>query len=424
MFKPMLIGIFLLFIFSCSKDKDETAPVINVTAPVNGQFINGKDTVKVLATISDDKNLDWVKVSLNNSNGIAVISTTTENPSDKNYQLNTSYFVDDVHLASGLYYFDISASDGENVTRKQIEVNLNEVAKTRNGMFVVSNNGATSDITFLDNNYNGSFYQSINGKFLGSAINSYDQQFVHAASNSAGITSIDLKSTNTVWNVSAINPFTGFLYDDRHVFVGLSNFSFKGYDRFGVGNFNGTTNANSYIESAIVHKDYYYVTEQKVIASSNVNLVLYWRASGVEAQQVAINEDIIGLFSTSANQIVLLTNGVSQMGKVVFYDIPLGLKSSPFSINIGKINDCIEISNGVYLTAAGGNLVLVNVNNFTTLPYLNSVAANKIKFDFLTNELFVINGSTITIYDYSSKSIKGTYTHTSNVLNVNFWYNK
>ncbi len=419
----ILIGIFLLFIFSCSKDKDETPPVINVTTPVSGQLINGNDTVKVLATISDDRNLNWVKVSLNNNNGIAVLSTTTKNPTAKDYQLNTSYFVDDVHLTSGVYYFNISASDGENVTRKQIEVNLNEVAKTRQGIFVVSNNGASSDITFLDNNYFGSFYQSVNGNFLGSAVNSFDQQFVHAASNSAGITSIDLKSTNTAWNVPSVSPFTGFLYDDRHVFVGLSNFTFKGYDRFGVSNFNGTTNANSYLESALVQEDYY-VTEQKVVASSNVNLVLYWRASGAEAQQVAINEDIKGIFSKSPNQTVLLTNDVSQNGKVVFYDIPSGLKSSPFSISIGKIDDCIEISNGVYIVAAAGNLTLINVNNFTTLPYLNSVSANKIKYDFLTNELFVINGSTITIYDYPSKSIKGTYMHTSNVLDVNFWYNK
>ena len=323
-----------------------------------------------------------------------------------------------------MYYFDISASDGENVTHKQIEVNLNEVAKIRRGIFLLSNNAVVSDITYLDNSFNGSFYQSINGNYLGSAVNSYDQQLLHVASNNASITSIDLKSSNLAWNVSSFSSFTGFLYDDRHVFVGLNNFTFKGYDRFGASNFNGTANANSYVESALIHEDYYYVTEQKVIASSNVNLVLYWRASGVEVQQVAINEDVMGIFSKSANQIVLLTNDVTQNGKVVFYDIPSGLKSSPFSINIGKIDDCLEISNGVYMVAENGNVKLINVNNFTTTPYLNSVSANKIKYDVFTNELFVINGSTVTVYDYSSKSIKGTYTHTSNVMNINFWYNK
>lgn len=424
MSKPIFIGIVLLLIFSCSKDKDETPPVINVTAPFSGQIINGMDTVKILASISDDRNLEWVKVSLNDMNDIAVLTTKTETPTAKDYQLNTSYFVDDVHLASDVYYFNISASDGENVTTKQIEVNLNEVAKTRNGIFVVSNNGASSDITFLDNNYNGSFYATISGNFLGSAVNSYDQQLIHASSNSAGITSVDLKSNNITWSVPSISPFTGFLYDDRHVFVGQNNFTFKGYDRFGASNFSGATNANSYVESALVHQNYYYVTEQKIIASNNVSLVLYWRASGVEVQQVAINEDIKGIFSKSANQIILLTNDVSQMGKVVFYDIPSGLKSSPFSISIGKIDDGIEVSSGVYLVAASGNLTLINVNNFSTLPYLNGVTANLIKYDKLTNELFVINGNVLTVYDYPSKAVKGTYTHTTNILNINFWYNK
>jgi len=391
---------------------------------VRFQQINGIDTVKVLATITDDNNIETVKVSLKNNNDIVVLSTVTKNPNQKEYQLNIAYLFDDIHLASGQYYFDVSASDGENLTHSFIEISLNETPKLREGILVVSNTGSSSDITILDNNYTGSFLMNIAGDYLGSEVNSYDQQLIHASSSNGGVTSVDFNTFTTKWAVLSSTPFKAFLYNDRHVFLGLDNSTFKGYDRFGMNNFNGATNSNSYVESALIHEDYYYVTEQKLIATSNVSLVLYWKGSGVEAQQVAINEDVVGIFSKSANQIVLLTNDVSQNGKVVFYDITSGLKSSPFLINIGKIDDCIEMSNGVYLVAASGNLTLVNVNNFTTLLYLNGVIANKLKYDELTNELFVINGNVVNIYNYSSKSIKGMYTHPNNILNLNFWYNK
>jgi hypothetical protein len=420
----IIVGVVFYMLLSCSKDKDEVPPTINVHTPVNGQVINGIDTVTINATISDDRNIEVVSVSLNDVNKVPVQSTITKKPNSRDYELNISYLIDDVHLLSGIYYFDINASDGENNTHQRIEITLNETPKAREGIFVFSNNGSITDISVLDNTYNGGYYTSINGDFLGSAINSYDQQLIHTSSASGGITAIDLKSGTNGWYIPIFSTFKGFLYNDRHVFVGLNNSTFKGYDRFGVGNFAGNSNSNSFVENALVHEDYYYVTEQKVIASSNINLVLYWRASGVEAQQVAVGEDIVGMFSRTSNEIVLLTNDVSTMGNVIFYDIPSGLISSPFTLSIAKIDDCLEVSNGVYLVAEGGNLTLINVNSFTTLPYLNSVAANKIRYDELTNELFVINGNTVTVYDYPSKGIKGSYTHSSNIVDLNFWYNK
>ena len=133
---------------------------------------------------------------------------------------------------------------------------------------------------------------------------------------------------------------------------------------------------------------------------------------------------IIGIYQKNNNEYILLTNNSSNIGNVIFYYLSTGLTGSPFSVSIGKIEDCVEISTGVYLVAEGSNLTLINCNTFSTLSYLTGVTANKLKYDSQSNELFVVDGSQITIYDYTTKSVKSIYVHPTAVVDLDFWYNK
>ncbi|PJA06311.1 MAG: hypothetical protein COX70_09685 [Flavobacteriales bacterium CG_4_10_14_0_2_um_filter_32_8] len=428
-FIKIIIVVSCVFISSCSKDKDDVKPTIVVHSPSNMQQINGIDTVQILATISDNSNIEWVKVSLRNSNDIPVLSSITKKPNTTDYELNVMYFFDDIHLASGQYYFDISASDGENTTTKYVDILLNETPKTRNGIFVFSNIGSQTDISLLDNNFNSSYYSSLNGDYLDAAVNSYDQQLIHTSGIIGSVSAINLKSGGLAWNVPIITSpptpyYMGFLYDNQHIYLGKRNGIIQGYDNNGAANYGANAYPNYYMESALVHENYYLITEQHLISGSAVKLVLYWMASGIEVKQLNLNEEVKGMFSYTSNEIILITNDASSMGKLDFYSISVGLSSSPFSIGVGFIDDCVAISNGIYLVASGGDIILINANNFSTLPYMTGVGANKLKYDELTNELLVINGNLLTIYDYTSKALKGSYTHSTTILNVAFWYNK
>ena len=425
----VIVSFSLIFMSSCSKDKDNVSPAIVVHSPLNMQQLNGIDTVQILATISDNKNIEWVKVSLRNSNDIPVLSTITKKPTTADYELNVMYFFDDIHLASGQYYFDISASDGENITTKYIDILLNETPKTRNGIFVFSNTGSQTEISLVDNNFNASFYSSINGDYLDAAVNSYDQQLIHTSSIVGSVSAINLKSGGLAWSVPIITSpptpyYMGFLYANQDIYLGKRNGIIQGYDNNGTANYGANAYPNYYLESALVHENYYLVTEQHSIAGSAVKLVLYWMASGIEVKQLNLNEDVKGMYSYTANEIILITNDASSMGKLDFYTISVGLSSSPFSIGVGFIDDCVEISTGIFLVASGGDIILINANNFSTLPYLTGVGVNKLKYDYLTNELFVSNGNVLSIYDYTSKVLKGSYTHSNPILNIAFWYNK
>ena len=125
------------------------------------------------------------------------------------------------------------------------------------------------------------------------------------------------------------------------------------------------------------------------------------------------------------NKIILLANNTSSTAQVIFYDVISGGKSTPFNLSsLGKIDACVAISNGLYLVAASGNLTYVDVHNFSTLGYLSGIVADKLWLDDLTNELYVAHGNSLRVYDYPTRTLKGTYTHPSAITEVLFWYNK
>lgn len=429
--------IIVVFLFSCSKkDQDELKPSVTIHSPFHLQQVNGIDTLQVLATISDDRIIKSVSVSLRDVNDIPILSTVTKTPDTKDYDLNISYFFDDIHLLSGQYDLTVNASDGENTTTKYVTIFLNEAPKNREGAFVISNTGNSSDIYYLDNLYNGSFYQSVNGDYMGSAVNSYNQQLIHASSgtaSNASVSTIDLNSGLNSWGIPIINsppiPFyTGFLYDNEDIYLGKRNGGVQGYNSNGTANYNAVVISGFYVESMLVH-DNILVTEQHALSGGVVKLVPYWVASGVPVgvnSALLPNEDVVGMFARMTNEIIVITNDVSLNGNLIFYNPNTGSLTS-FPIGLGQIDDCVEIGIGEYLLVHGGNVSKINVNNnfpfSTPTLFVSGVGANNIWYDDLLDEIFVGSGNLLTTYNSSGNQI-GNYVHINTIEEVVFWYNK
>lgn len=420
--------VLAVLFFSCSKEKDETSPKITVYTPDDGVQIRGIDTIQITFDAADDMNLERVQVSLENENNIVVSHTITKTPNTKKFTFNEAYIVDELHLESGNYYFDISAYDGENTTHKFIDVNLFEVDKIREGIFISSYNGVSSDVYLMDNSYQTNLYKNYVGDVLDISINSHHQQLIHTCHKSGAMESTDLITNLPAWTVpaqSSTTPyFTGVLMgDDNRLYTGYYDGRFKAFNQNGAATISGNANQSFYVQDAALLGDFY-VTEQKSIPVGQVQLVLNWVASGVQFQQAAVNEDIKGIYQRTNNEMIVLTNTSGNVGNVAFYYLNTGQIGHPFSVSLGKIEDCIEISTGVYLVAEGNNLTYVNTNDYSTLPYLTGVNANLLRYDSFSNELFVVNGNQITIYDFSSKSVKSTYVHSATIVDLDFWYNK
>ena len=93
--------IYVLFLYGCKKDEDTVAPQIIAIAPSENTHYNTFDTIQVQATITDERELTFVSVDLLNADLIPVITPFGRSLSVKEYNLNASLIIDNIHLSSG-----------------------------------------------------------------------------------------------------------------------------------------------------------------------------------------------------------------------------------------------------------------------------------------------------------------------------------
>ncbi len=423
----LLLLSFLIFLSSCEKITDEQVPRISISSPYNNQQINGNDTVFITGSVSDNNTIKSVSISLRNSNDIPVLPTITHTPNDKTFSFNDPYFFNDLHMPSGQYYFSIQASDGNNTTSKYINISYGEIPRTRTGIFFYDNSGSSTSIYELNGN-SANLFKTVNSDFLGGAANSYGQQLITVGEYNGKIMAYDVATGNQAWSINNANSsvpyYTNVFFHDKELYVGIRNGEIRAYNSNGSPTYFSNVQTSYFPENGLVH-DNVFISEEKAIGNNTRYITSYWTNSGGFVHQLQLTEDVVEIFAFAPNKAVLLANDYNTNdGKIQIYDAQLNTKSTPFNLSVGTILDAEEISTGVYLIAQNGNLVLVNANSHSTLPYLNGVNANKIKYDAFSNELYVVDGNTITAYDFSSKSVLFSYTHSSPVLDLVFLFNK
>lgn len=422
-----LFLLLLVFLFSCKKEQnDKQAPVILISSPQVYEAFNAVGSISLTGTISDNENITSVFIALRDANNINIGNTISLAPNAKNVMLSEQFILNDLYLKSGIYTLKISASDGKNQTDKYIDLTINEYPRSRKGLFVFSNSGASTEIIKLDNTLSPTTFTTLSGDFLAGGVNSINQQVISCGNSSGNLVAFDILTATQSWSVNNLNTgfkfFTSFDLYQKDVFVGFYNRDIKSYNQQGNHSSSIQAFVNSYVKNLFVHQNNLIITAQPEVSGGTTRLVIYYM-SGFLKDNLLLNEEVKAFFSFTANEVVLFTNMMGN-GKLLVYTISNNATWQPFALGVGSITSATEVSKGVYLITQNGEVNLVNLNTFTKSTYLSGVNAQLVKYDAVTNEVLVVNGTNLTSFDYASKTLKNTYTHSNQILALDFWFNK
>src|ERR1700746_4127123 len=141
-----IFPILLLFLFSCRKEEDISAPKITFSSPVENQVFNVYDHVPVKASVTDNTKLTSISVSLVDASQSLVHITVPVPVSSPSTNVDMQYLLDNIHLESGVYYMLISASDGKNDSHGYLKINIVAVPKVLKKVYVTAvASGAQTD---------------------------------------------------------------------------------------------------------------------------------------------------------------------------------------------------------------------------------------------------------------------------------------
>lgn len=424
-----LFIVFVLLVYSCKKEKaDKLPPSIKISYPVENVTINVMDTIYITGKVTDDKNIEYITISLKNNNNVSVVPNTTITVKNASYTLNEPFMINDIHLTSGQYYFAISASDGENIKNEYIYVNLVEYPKQRKKFYIFSNNGTVTNVYDVSNNWTSNFIGSFNGDFLEAAANSYNQQVAFCGSQSGDMVVLNAGDNTQAWKIQSVNsptfPYFTDLYSyDQEFFLSFYDGNVRSYKSNGGGNFN-TNLSTYYAASSVIYNDKIVINE-KSKSGGQEKIGVYYTHFGSNFQSLSLStETVYKVLEYISEGKVYYVSNIGVNNHLSSYDVNGNFSSVELTFPTGTIKDAIKIYEKYYMVYIDQNIYLANMNSGSYFTFLNHPNGQKIRFDEVNQEVYVIYGSTVEVYDYNTQTLKSTYNHPENISDMVVLYNK
>lgn len=417
---------FALVLFSCSR-KDDISPYIQITSPNEYSNHNVLDTLAVVGTISDNEHLEYVKLSLLNEDNIAVASVVTLFPEAKEYSLNREFIIDNILLESGEYNLLVTASDGENETRKYIAITLNEALTELTGILFVETPSSNSvEVKKIKPDLSVQQVAFTAGDFSSAVASSKNQLFYMAGSETGSLRAFEMLNNSERWSVQA-NPLSGAPYfsdvfeDDGILYVSFFDGEIKAFDK------NGTVKqhilASGYNCYKVWKTENLIFSEQQQIATSDRRLVIYNATSGVEIQQSPLDVEVVKFCKRNDDNIFIFGNNGMQ-GYMKNYVISDNGFWEPHPLETGKVLSAVRMDDNTFLIGqeVGVSKYTYNPNSLT--DYLPAVVATSINYEPLSNVVILTQGNSIKFYNYSNAALINAVSAASEIKSISLLYNK
>lgn len=424
-----LLFLFLCFslvLFSCKK-KDEISPYVKITSPTAYSNYNVLDTLAVTGTISDNEQLEYVKLSLLNEDNITVATAVTLFPEAKEYALNHEFIIDNILLESGEYNLLVTASDGENETRKYIEITLNEAVRELTGILFTetpSSNSVVVKIIKPDLSVEQFAYAA--GDFSSAAASSKNQLFYMAGSQTGSLRAFSMLTHAELWSVPA-NPLSGAPYfsdvyeDDGTLYVSFFDGMLKAFDK------NGTVkqqiDVGGYNCFKIFKMGNLIFSEQQQIGTTNRRLAVYDAESAAQVQAVELDMELVAFCKRNDDNVFVFGNSANQ-GYMKNYVISDNGFWEPHALESGLVLSAQRVDDNSFLIGQQGAVYYYTYNPNSLVAYLPGVTASCITYEPLNSLVILSQTSSVSLYNYNNALLLQSVEAASAIKSLRLLYNK
>lgn len=426
-----MYALLIMIVFSCKKDKDESSPSIIFHSPAENQSYNVFDIATVNATVIDDNKIVSINVNLlDNQHNNAHAAVSVNVSSSPSFTFNIAYYLDNIHLETGIYFLQITAFDGENTSRKIQQIFITEAPKVLKSVYVTSmlNSSATS-ISIIDTTTNMlNVYRTFSGDYLAAASNSYFQYYykcgnINGAFNGVDLTYDLLKFTINP-TVTSMPFFTGFYSTQKTNYVALRSGYIRGYDYLGNIVYGANAISGNYAEQLITNSNYL-IAEEKDLTTGIGTLATYY-PSGSLQQQMSLNQDVLAFCEKDYANVFVFGNSAGQ-GVIQLFDRTNNFLWNPYPspLATGSILSVVQISSTDYLIAhSNGTIYKYQYQITSLLPYLSGYTAVQLKYDDVNNHLYIVEDGKITVVNYNTLAVEKTLLSSEHIKSVDLLYNK
>jgi hypothetical protein len=408
----LLTLAFLLLIMSgCRKDKDETGPVIEILSPGNGYSLNIPDTLAIVVTVSDDRTVGTVRISLANDNGVPIAAPINVTVNAPSATIERSMIVDSEHVVSGTYSLSVHASDGTNTTSAFRSVLVTEAPLRLRALFIIPpGSGPITRIDSVGGQSNAGSVQNMSE----AEINSFGQHLYLAGGPNAPLQVMAASPQGTSWQLTNQNATAGPYFTrlrtdpyDQRTYVSSNDGLIRAFKTGSTPVFNAQAFPGFRPYDNVVVGDRL-MSEQHAIGQDEKRLVAYAYHSGALLQNFPLDIDVVEMYRHSDQQALLFGNrdgdGVIQLRNVV--------QGGMYEMRIFDDQEIIaveQLTPTSYVVALQYQLIRFSYANNSIYPLLNMTVSD-IAYDRANGSILAGSGQEILVIDPTTGNVVNNIT--------------
>lgn len=418
---------------SCRKNKDTSAPVITITAPLQNSTVDAGNFIYLKAKVTDDKKLEYVRFKLLYTDGVTQIADPIEfSVSGKELIIDQTLMVGDIHTLNGLHQIIIEAFDGTNKKKAYWDINVNEVPRVFKKMMVVRNAGSSFAIDSLDGSF---FVPYITGTsdFSTACLSDYYQQ-LYVAGNTNGVLSAHNLNMHTVsWTVSSELPSSTlpiFYFNEYNLTEGTLYQSMASATN---GKLKAITSTGSVSKTYTMQTGYNAIcmtttTNHLIVGETSVagstNYISYYFKTGFALDHTTgLPMKPKKIFILSGNEVVVVGNNGAQ-GELRIYDSNTNGLWEQVDIPAGKIYDALQYDANTYLIAHETGILKFEHSPTNLITLIAGDKAQCLTISPVNGILYAGVGSLIKGYNPVTGVAAGGYACVDSVKAILYQFNK
>ena len=428
LYKHSLLTIVSLLIitsfFSCEKE-DNLKPIIEISQPKLSVYAV-LDTINVALQVSDNHNIERVSLYIIDANNQKVCTSYNYVPNSSTYNLKALYIIDNLYLDDGEYFFVIEASDGINIEKKYVSIQIGALPKKLNDILIAESDILESKIYSIKNGKQ--LFKTFSAEYRDFIYNPFQEQYQFLSKDGLLTSYRANKIDEQVWRVNDLkdptHDFFGSLqYFDKNTLVSSSSGEIRYYDKDG----NIINKAISNSQNNQIKQYYYNFDKIMLIKEPFIN-----------------GEDKIEKLNQTTGASIVTYNILFKPEKLLFVDeglcVIFGNKN-----NIAKACSLLTVQNVVHYFGDFGNRQLGDAYKYSKYLYLLSIdhqiveynitngdervianTSNLVKFYYeeLSHRLYFLDGKNIYYLNYPTDGKELYYANSKTVQDLIFVYNK
>ena len=412
--------------FSCTKEPENTIPVVIIESPSWNQMITIPDTIKVSGSVDGNSEIESIKIDLVNSDFIPVQSPLYyyPNPVSEKTEFELFYPIEKFNLDSDIYYIHVRATNKEGSKNKYQSVVLNEnIPQLEKVIVITQPNISTSNIYELNLSYHKHFLFSIEGKYQASDISSYYKQLYFARNIPGKLQTYNLNTNEIEWEYNAGFPFPSFtdvFYKNDRIYISSENGDIVGLNTSAQIKFNTPVLNDTFPEKIYKHQDFM-IADLKIRTGNDKILAIFYMASGNIKSTYISNFDVVEFYYFDDDNVLIFAN-YEEQAVLKFFNISGNYCSELLSLPDGRLK-AVERFNNEYLFCIGENIYKYFILSNTVFPYLTGNSCNLILNNYFNNEVFFVNNNKIDIYNYSLGTYMQDMVFDNKILDIHLLHN-